>query len=181
MLGLMTAHQQKQVIIDSLAEKIAKANGIYLVGFEKMTVAETIDFRRKLKAKGLEYIVAKNTLIRRAFDQVGGEQTIIPKADYFGQSGLVFSYDDALTPAKIIKEVSEKTERPALKAALVENQYYHGSKLKEIAALPSRAELIASILGSLNAPISGIVGSINATIRDLASVIEEVAKSKNAA
>lgn len=177
----MTAHQKKQLVIDALAEKISKANGVYLVGFEKMTVEETIGFRRKLKEKGLEYVVAKNTLIRRAFEQVGGEQTIIPKADYFGQSGLVFSYDDAVAPARIIKEVSEKTERPRLKAALVENQYFAGSQLKEVAALPSRADLIAGILGSINAPISGIVGAINATMRDLASVIEEVAKSKNAA
>lgn len=177
----MTAHQKKQVVIDALAEKISKANGIYLVGFEKMTVEETINLRRKLKEKGIEFIVAKNTFIRRAFDQVGGEQFIIPKSDYFGQSGLIFGYDDAVAPARIIKEVSEKTERPRLKAALVENQYFAGSQLKEVASLPSRADLVAGILGSINAPISGIVGAINATMRDLASVIEEVAKSKNAA
>lgn len=177
----MTAHQKKQVVIDALAEKISKANGIYLVGFEKMTVEETINFRRKLKEKGIEFLVAKNTLIRRAFEQVGGDQFQIPKVDYFGQSGLLFGYDDAVAPARIIKEVSEKTERPRLKAALVENQYFAGSQLKEVASLPSRADLVAGILGSINAPISGIVGAINATMRDLANVIEEVAKSKNAA
>lgn len=177
----MSAQQKKQVVIDALAEKISKANGVYLVGFEKMTVAETIDFRRKLKAKNIEYVVAKNTLIRRAFEQVGGEQTIIPKQDYFGQSGLIFGYDDAVAPAKIIKESFDKIERPVMKAALIENQYFNGSQIKEVAALPSRADLVAAILGSLNAPISGIVGAVNATIRDLVSVIDEATKKNNAA
>jgi large subunit ribosomal protein L10 len=51
--------------------------------------------------------------------------------------------------------------------------------LDKLASLPSKADIIASILGSLNAPISGIVGSINSLMRDLASVIEEVAKKKS--
>ncbi|HMT11854.1 MAG TPA: 50S ribosomal protein L10, partial [Ignavibacteria bacterium] len=64
--------------------------------------------------------------------------------------------------------------------ALVENVAYEGKQLNELASLQSKPELIAAIVGSLNAPISGIVGSINAVIRDLASLIEEVGKKQNA-
>jgi large subunit ribosomal protein L10 len=61
---------------------------------------------------------------------------------------------------------------------LLEGQYFDGTKLKELAALPGKKEMMSAIVGSLHAPISGIVGSINAVMRDLASIIEEVAKKK---
>jgi large subunit ribosomal protein L10 len=70
---------------------------------------------------------------------------------------------------------------PKLSFAVIEGELFEGSRLSELAAMPSRKDMIASIMGALNAPASGIVGAINAVMRDLASVIEEVAKSKEAA
>lgn len=174
----MVTIQQKKEAVASLVEKLGRAQGYYLIGFETMTVEQTINFRRRLKEKGLEFVVAKNTSLKIAVKQAGVPE--IPNEDYFGQSGFVFAYDDALAPAKIIKELFDKTEKPRLKAAIVEGQYFNGKQLNVLATLPSKPELIASILGSLNAPVSGIVGAINATMRDMISVIEEVAK-KNVA
>jgi large subunit ribosomal protein L10 len=74
----------------------------------------------------------------------------------------------------------DKGAKPKLKVALIENVTYDKSKLNELASLPTKPEIISSIIGSLHAPISGIVNSINAVIRDLASIIEEVAKTKQA-
>ena len=68
----------------------------------------------------------------------------------------------------------------SLKACYVENQFYGGEKLNELASLPSKNELIASILGSINAPASGIVGAINAVMRDLVSVIDQISKKEAA-
>lgn len=175
----MVTTEQKKKIVEDLVEKLGKANGVYLVDFGGMTVAETIKFRRTLKEKGVEMKVAKNTLLKRALDSIEGLD--IPEDKYFGPSAFVLGYEDPTAPAKLIKESFDKNEKPALKAALVEGQYFDGSRLKEVATMPSRADMIASIIGSIHAPISGIVGSINAVMRDLSSVIEEVAKKQNAA
>ena len=108
--------------------------------------------------------------------EVGGFKT--PDKNFFGQTGLAFGYDDPIAPARVLKQYLEKRETPKLKAALIEGVFFEGSQLPVIASMASRDELIAGILGSLNAPISGIVGSINAVLRDVAYLVEEVAKKK---
>lgn len=175
----MITREQKKAILAELVEKFKKAQAYYLVDFSRMTVADAIRFRRVLREKGLEYKVAKNTFIRMAIKETG--QTEIPAANLFGQTGVIFSYDDPVEAARIIKKEYDASEKPVLKAAVLESTFYDGSRLKELAALPNKADIIASVIGSIQAPISGIVGSINAVMRDLAYVIEEVAKKQDSA
>ena len=172
----MITRQKKQETVASLVELLQGVQGLYFLDFTTMSVAETIKLRRALKQADLKYRVAKNTLIDRAINEVGGFD--LPDSLFVGQTGIVFSYDDPVIPAKIIKEESEKTKKPVLKGAILDGQYFDGSKLKDIAALPGKKEMMSAIVGSLHAPITGIVGSINAVMRDVASLIEEVAKKK---
>ena len=95
-----------------------------------------------------------------------------------GPTGIIFAFEDPVSPAKIIKKFYDKGEKPKLKVALVENIAYERKQLNDLAALQSKPELISSIIGSLHAPISGIVGALNAVMRDLVSVIEEVSKKQ---
>ncbi len=173
----MVTLKRKQEIVADLADRFKRASGYYLVDFTAMTVLAAIRFRRELKKSNLEYKVAKNTLIKRAIKDSGIED-LIPSKNFFGASGVVFAYSDAVAPAKIIKEQFDKFDKPKLKAAVIEGVYYDGSELKTLASLPSKPEIISGIIGSLHAPISGIVGTINAVMRDVASLVEEVAKKK---
>ena len=175
----MITKQKKELIVADIVEKLKDATGVYVVDFTTMTVAETNKFRLSVRDKGLYYRVAKNTLLKRAFAEVGGLD--IPAANMFGQSGLVLCYDDPTVAAKVIKEVSEKSAKPRLKAAVLDGQYFDGTELQTLAKLPSKLDMIAGIIGSISAPASGIVGAINAVMRDLASVIEEAAKKNDAA
>jgi large subunit ribosomal protein L10 len=126
----------------------------------------------------VEYTVVKNTLARKALEKLSGYDRVFDKL--VGPTGIAFSYDDPSAPAKIIKKFSEKSGKFQLKAAVVEKQIYDGSKLGELASMPTRKEVVASILGSLQSPISGVVGAINAVARDLVSVIDAVEKKKAA-
>ena len=172
----MITIQKKRETVAALTEKFKRASGFYLVDFMGMKVDFSIRFRRELRKKGIDYQVAKNTLIKRALVEVGDFK--IPEVIFTKATGVVFAYDDPVAPAKVIKEISEKTELPKLKAAVIEGQYYDGSQLKLLASLPSKPELISGILGSLDAPILGIVGAINAVLRDVAYLVEEVAKKQ---
>jgi large subunit ribosomal protein L10 len=173
---MVTLEQKKEIVAD-LVERFKRASGYYLVDFQGMNVDEAISFRRELKSKGVEYKVAKNTLVKRALEEVG-QGGIIPDDKFFAPTGVVFGFDDPVVPAKIIKETFDKKDKPALKAAVIEGIFYDGSQLKTVAALLSKPEVMAAIIGSLEAPTSGIVGSINAVMRDVASLIEEVAKKQ---
>lgn len=172
----MVTQEKKRQIVAELTEKFQKANGFYFVDFMGMNVESAVIFRRDLKKSSMELKVAKNTLIKRALSEVGSFN--IPDEKFRGATGVIFGYDDPVAPAKMIKEQFEKNNIPSLKAAIIEGVYYDGSQLKQLASLPTKPQLIAGILGSLNSPISGIVGSINAVIRDVAYLVEEVAKKK---
>lgn len=176
----MVTIKKKEEIVQALVEKFQKASGYYIVNFSGMTVADSIRVRRELKKQEVDYKVAKNTLIYRALKELNLENQI-PESILKGPSAVVFGYDDPISPAKTIKEQFEKFQKPALKGAVIEGQYFDGSKLKELASLPNKQDMMAAIVGSLHAPISGIVGSINAVMRDVASLVEEVAKKQHAA
>lgn len=172
----MISKSKKQIIVDGLVEKFKKATGFYIVNFKGMTVADSIRIRREMKKVGVDYKVAKNTMVKRAITAVGGIE--IPDLALKGETAIIFGYSDAIAPARIIKEQFTKFEKPVLKAALIEGQYFNENQLNVLASLPSKDDMMASIVGSLHAPITGIVGSINAVMRDVASLIEEVAKKK---
>ena len=151
---MITIDQKKEIVAD-LISSFTNTSGYYLVDFMGMTVEASIHFRRELKKKGLVYKIAKNTLIKKALTEAGlGDK--IPDEKFFGASGVVFCYDDPTTAAKIIKESFDKSEKPTLKAAVIEGVFYDGKQLKAIAALPSKPDIIAGIVGSLHAPISEV-------------------------
>jgi large subunit ribosomal protein L10 len=170
----MVTKEKKQEVVSELVEKIRAASSLYFIDFTGMTVAQDQSFRRELRAKGVGIKVAKNTLILRALAEVGGYE--VEEKKLFGQTAVVFGAADVIAPAKIIRQFYDKGEKPKLKLAFVEGQVFDGSQLKAVSELPTREDMIAGIIGSIHAPISGIHGSINAVMRDLIMVIEEVAK-----
>ena len=173
--------QDKEQSVLEIKEKLDKASSIYLTDFSGLTVAQTNDLRDELFNAKVDYKVFKNTLIKKALEQ--SENSFSGQAEKLvehlkGPTGVIFAYDDPVSPAKILKKFFDKIQKPKLKVALVENQAYDGKKLNDLAALPTKPEIISSIIGSLQSPISGIVGAINAVLRDLASIFEEVAKKQ---
>lgn len=166
----------KEAIIASVSEKASRAAALYFADFTGMTVAEETDLRREFRKSGIEYTVVKNTLARKALEQVSGYDRVHDKL--IGPTGIAFSYQDAIAPARIFKKFSDKTGKLRLKLAVVEQQLFEGSQLDELARIPSRPELIAGILGSLQSPASGIVGAINAVMSNLVSVIGQIEQQK---
>jgi large subunit ribosomal protein L10 len=175
--------QEKAQVVSEIKEKFDKASSIYLTDFTGLTVEQTNEFRTDLFNAKVDYRVIKNTLIKKALDAAGKDSKFSDQSAKIieslkGPTGVIFAYEDPVSPAKVIKKFFEKIQKPKLKVALIENVVYDNSKLNQLAALPTKPEIISSIIGSLHAPISGIVNSINAVIRDLASIVEEVAKKK---
>ncbi len=173
----MLTRQQKAEIVEELQDKLRRARGIYLVDFVGMTVEESRAFRKELRPKGFEYKVAKNTLIRRALQALGDHEQL--EKHLVGQTGLVLSYTDGVAPARVLHEFIKRVEKPRFKAAVVEGHYFDGDQLGKLVALPSREELIASLLASIQAPVVGLVSILNAFLRDIAFLVEEVARKQS--
>jgi large subunit ribosomal protein L10 len=169
---------EKTEIIAEVKEMIDKSTAVFLTDYSKITVADINNIRNEFRKEGVQYKVFKNTLFKRALDESGKFEKL---SDHLvGMTGFAFSTDNPVAPAKIIKKFFDTTQKLSLKACYIEDQYYEGKNLNELASLPTKPEIIAGILGSLNSPASGIVGAINAVIRDLVSVVDEISKKQAA-
>jgi large subunit ribosomal protein L10 len=169
---------EKEQIVAEVTELVDGAQGLYFTDFAGLTVEQATELRREFYKSGVKYRVVKNTLIQKALEQVTGYDNVYDKL--VGPTGIAFAYDDPVVPAKIIQKFREKHSRLSLKVCVLEKQVYDGSKLAELAKLPGRKEIIAGILGSIQAPIAGVPTVIQAVLRELVSVIGEIEKKKAA-
>lgn len=169
---------EKEAIIAEVADKVSRAAAMYFADFSKLTVAEETELRKEFRKSGVEYRVVKNTLVRKALEQVAGYDRVCDVLE--GPTSIAFTYDDVSAPARIIKRFSDKTGKLRLKVAVLEKQLYDGSKLDQLSKLPSRKEVLAGIVGILQSPVAGIVGVLNALPRDLVNVLDAIEKKRAA-
>ncbi len=170
---------EKVDLISEMKEMIDNNSAVYLTDYSGITVSDISDIRNEFRKEGVKYKVFKNTLFKRALDESGKFDKL---TDHLvGMTGYAFAGgDNSVAPAKVIKKYFDAKQKLALKACYIEDQYYDGSRLAELAALPSKNEIIAAILSSINAPASGIVGVLNAVMRDLVSVVDQISKREAA-
>lgn len=169
---------EKSDVVSEVAETLQGSSAVFLTDYSGVNVEDISQIRNEFRKEGVKYKVFKNTLFKRALKESGKYEKL---ADHLvGMTGFAFAHDNPVAPVKIIKKYFDKNNKLSLKACYIENEFFDGSKLNELASLPSKNELIASILGSLDAPASGIVGAINAVFRDLVSVVDEISKKKAA-
>ncbi|HPI38430.1 MAG TPA: 50S ribosomal protein L10 [Ignavibacteriaceae bacterium] len=169
---------EKAEMIKEIADLINASTAVYLTDFNGINVEDINNLRKQFRKEGVNYRVFKNTLFKRALNETGKYEKL--GNHLVGMTGFAFTKDNPVAPAKIIKKYFDEKSKLPLKACYIESAYYPGDKLNEIASLPTKAEIVAGILGSINAPISGIVGAINAVMRDLVSVIDEISKKEAA-
>lgn len=169
---------QKSEVISEIKEVIDKSSAVYLTDFAGINVADISGIRNEFRKEGVQYKVYKNTFFVRAINESGKYPKLAE--NLVGMTGFAFASENPVAPAKIIKKYFDAKQKLALKACYIEDQYFDGSQLALLSTLPTKSEIIAGILGSINAPASGIVGALNAVMRDLVSVIDEIAKSKAA-
>lgn len=169
---------EKSNVVSEVTEIMEKSTAIFLTDYSGINVEDISDLRNQFRNEGVNYKVFKNTLFKRALEESGKYEKL---ADHLvGMTSFAFADENPVAPAKIIKKYFDKNKKLSLKACYIEGEYYDGSNLNTLALLPSKNDLVASIIGSINAPASGIVGAINAVMRDLVSVIDEVSKTKAA-
>lgn len=169
---------EKEQIVAEVTEVVGRAQGMFFTDFGGLTVEQATELRREFRKSGVDYRVVKNTLIRKALESVTGYDKVYDKL--VGPTGVAFAFDDPVVPAKIIQKFSEKHSKLSLKVCVLNKEVYDGARLGELAKLPSRKEMMASILGSIQAPLTGVPTVINAVLRDLVSVIGEIEKKKAA-
>jgi large subunit ribosomal protein L10 len=163
---------KKEAVVSEIKDKIGKSKSVVLTTFKGLTVEEETALRKKLRENDIEYKVYKNSLMQRAFNELGYKEF---DADLNGTTSIAFSYRDEVAAAKIIAQnAKELNNKIAAKSGLLNGAYIDAKGVGELAALPSREELIAKMLGSLNAPIANFAGVLRATLSSLVYAIKAI-------
>ena len=153
------AKQQKQAVIDEIKAKLEGAEAVVLIDYMGTTVAEADALRKELRENDIDYTVYKNTLMKRA---VAGTE-FEPLGDAMkGPSAIAISKTDATAPGRLLKKAMKDFNKMEFKAGVVEGQFYDKDGIEQIASIPSREELLAKFMGSIQSPVSKFVRTLSA-------------------
>lgn len=173
----MSIREQKAQVVEELKDKFTKASSAILVDYKGLNVQEVTELRTSFREAGVDYKVYKNTLTEIAAKEVGLED-LIPFLE--GPTAIAFSEDDPVAPAKILTEAIRKYRKIEFKSGVVDGKVIDVDGIKALADLPSREELLAKLLGSMNAPIANLVGVLSGPVRALAYALNAIKEQKEA-
>ena len=161
--------------VAELKDLLSSSKGAVLVDYCGLTVAEDTELRSKMREAGVKYMVAKNTFIRIAANEAGIEGLV---AYLEHNTAVAFSAEDPVAPAKILNDFSKDHKALEIKAGILDGKVIALDEVKALAELPSREELLAKLVGSMQAPISGLVNVLQGTIRNFVYTLEAVRQKK---
>lgn len=170
--------EEKNAIIDELIEQINASGHLYITDTSTLNAFDTSALRRKCFEKGIKMIVVKNTLLKRALDKA--EKDFEDLYPVLKDSTTIMLSETGNVPAKLIKEFRKAHEKPVLKAAFVEESFYHGDdQLDMLAALKSKEELIGDIILLLQSPVKNVVSALQSGGNVLTGVLKTLSEKEN--
>ena len=167
--------EAKKVVVEEIKEKIQNAKSVVFVKFNGLSVAEDTELRREFRKNNVEYKVLKNTLIRKAFNDMGINDF---DEDLNGPTSVAFGADETAAAKVIVEAVKKYQDKVSVKSAYVDGGYVDVKGVQALASMPSKEELLAKMLGSMQAPISNFVGVLSAMPRGLVCALNAIAEKK---
>jgi large subunit ribosomal protein L10 len=168
--------EEKSQIVEGLSERLTSAGVIYLADTAGMNAESTSKLRRMFTTKEVQLQVVKNTLLKRAMENVDGR-------DYSELFGVLKGNTALMTaemgnvPAKLIKEFRKKGELPLLKGAWVEESVYIGNaQLDTLASLKSKNELIADVIMLLQSPAKNVISALSSGGNTLSGIVKTLSE-----
>jgi len=167
--------EAKKLVVEDIKEKIQNAKSVVLVKFNGLTVAEDTELRREFRKNNVEYKVLKNTLVRRAFNDMGITDF---DEDLNGPTSVAFGADETGASKVIMEAVKKYQDKVSVKSAFVDGSKVDVAGVKALASMPSKEQLIAKMLGSMQAPIANFVGVLSAMPRSLVLALNAIAEKQ---
>ncbi len=170
--------EEKNAIIDSLAEKLKEYSHFYLTDTAQLNAADTSDLRRKCFENDIKLIVVKNTLLKRALEMSEGDfNELYPVLK--GTTSIMFAQTGS-APARLIKEFRKKHDKPVLKGAYVQESVYVGdTMLDALVSVKTKQELIGDIILLLQSPAKNVVSALQSGGTKIHGVLETLSKREN--
>ena len=170
--------EEKQVMIDDLSKRLDENNIIYIADISSLDAVATSSLRRQCFAKNIKLSVVKNTLLKKAMENVQGKDftelyDILP-----GPTAIMLS-DTGNLPAKLIKDFRKKNDKPVLKGAFVEESIYIGDdQLNLLADIKSKYALIGEVIGLLQSPSKNVISALTSSKGKIAGLVKTLSEKE---
>ncbi len=168
---------EKEQVVQELAQRLRETQAVFLADYRGINVDQATQLRRELTQAGVEYRVVKNNLLKLAAQDTPSEEL---QPYCAGPTAIAFSGADPVAPAKILSKFAKEIDAFELKAGVLSGKFLTVAEISALAELPSREELLARALSSMNAPITNFVGTMAAVPRSLVQVLNAIGQNKAA-
>ena len=171
----MKSKGKKKEELDELKKQLGGANNLFVAQFQGMTVAQDTELRQKIRGTNSKYRVVKNTLARKAAEGTPAEGVA---KSFDGSTAIAYNSNDPVSLAKALTAYAKANPLFVFKAGLVEGRVVNIADIADVAAMPSKEELIAKLLFLLNSPAQRIAAALNGVARNLAVVLGQAVEQK---
>ena len=168
--------EQKKKIIEDLTDKLKKFKSLVFVDFKGLTVKDASDIKKLCKKQNVDYVVVKKTLIKLALAKAGIKD--IDVKQLAGNIALVIGFEDEVAPAKIVGKFARDHESLKMLGGIMESKFIDLNQVVALSKIPSKVELLAKLVGSINAPVSGFVNVLVGNLRGLVQVLNSIKEQK---
>ena len=168
---------QKAEIVDELADKLGRMKAAVFTSISGYTMKDADSLRAKGRAEGVEVMVAKKTLLEKAFKQSGLE---VDAKAFEGSVLTTVGFQDEVAAAKLMATFLKDREGMKILGGILEGKMVDAASVKTLAKLPSKQELLGMLVGTINAPVSGFVRVLGGNLRGLATVLTAIKDKKTA-
>ncbi len=165
-------NQHNQDQLQMLKDKLSKAKAFAIVNYEGTTATDQVKLHVELKNAGAEFIVAKNTLIKLALENKDFSESLN------GMNAIVFSYEDEVAGFKQIVNFHEEADKLEIKQGGMNDKVLSSQEILELSKLPSKNELIATLIARIKGPAFGLVNVLQAGQKNLVYVLKAITDSE---
>ena len=162
--------------VDELTDKLGRAKGIYLTDYIGLNVQDITHLRRDFHANDVEYLVAKNTLLKLAAGNTG-----LSGLDSFlsGSTAVAFSYEDPTSPARVIKKFTKNNDLPKVKGIVIDGSIIDGSEFDRIANLPTKEESLTKLVALLQSTLMKLVWALKSPMSDMTNILNNLKEKES--
>lgn len=168
----------KEQAVDTLSSELGRIKLAVMTDYRGLTVREVEELRSTLRESGISYRVTKNTLLRIAAKNNPALADVDP-ATFNGPMALAMGFDDEVAPARVIFQYAKTHDALEIVGAITaDGTVLDAAQVKALATLPSREQLIAQVVGTIAAPLTGFVGVMAGNVRSIINVLNALSEAK---
>jgi large subunit ribosomal protein L10 len=171
----MSIRDKNRKLLQRYIEMLEDAKAIYFAEIRAVKANDVVDLKKRLKEEGANFTMVKNTVFKIAFEEARTKEEI---DDLVGQYGVVTTGDEVVTPAKYLKEFGDKYEDVDAAFGFLDNKKIDGSKIWQLADLPSKDQLLGQLVGTMSAPVRDFMSVANGPARDFVGVLRALKDEK---